>query len=115
MLRILVIDPEPLVQRAVRRALDRKGYMVVTASNAKAALDAIEHYKIDIIMTEFNLDDMDGRQLRSKVIASHPEIAFIFCTSLTGGEDAEHFLKEHHTLIKPFGLDDVESILEAVA
>src|SRR5215216_434558 len=60
MTRLLVVDDEPQILRALRISLHARQYDVVTAGTGRGALDAaIEAYP-DLVILDLGLPDMDG-------------------------------------------------------
>ena len=57
--RVLVIDDEPQLLRALRINLSARGYEVSTAAGATALRAAAEH-RPDVIILDLGLPDMDG-------------------------------------------------------
>lgn len=61
--RLLVVDDEPQILRALNPGLSAGGYDVVTASNASGALQAIASQAFDVIILDLGLPDLDGKQV----------------------------------------------------
>jgi len=61
--RILVVDDEAAIVRAVQTNLGRHDFRVETASNAQEALDAVARVHPDLILLDLGLPDMDGLQV----------------------------------------------------
>src|SRR5262245_12062107 len=58
---ILVVDDDAKIVRLVRTYLERDGFMVVTAADGPAALDAIERYRPALVVLDLMLPELDGR------------------------------------------------------
>ena len=58
--RILVVDDEPQILRAVRTNLSRHGYQVDVASTGRQALDLHARRRPDLVLLDLGLPDMDG-------------------------------------------------------
>lgn len=58
---ILVVDDDAKIVRLVRTYLERDGFMVVTASDGPAALDAIERHAPALVVLDLMLPELDGR------------------------------------------------------
>jgi two-component system KDP operon response regulator KdpE len=58
--RILIVDDEPNIIGTVAPLLRAKGYDVRTALTGRAALEAVERDKPDLIVLDLGLPDMDG-------------------------------------------------------
>ncbi len=66
--RILIIDDEPAVRRALRTQLERAGYQVTEAPDGRAGLELHAADPADLIITDLFMPDFDGietiRELR---------------------------------------------------
>jgi two-component system KDP operon response regulator KdpE len=60
MTRVLVVDDEPQIVRALRITLHARQYQVVTASNGAEALQSTQEEKPDVVILDLGLPDMDG-------------------------------------------------------
>jgi two-component system, OmpR family, KDP operon response regulator KdpE len=60
MTRLLVVDDEPQILRALRINLHARQYDVVTAGTGKGALDAATEAHPDLVILDLGLPDMDG-------------------------------------------------------
>ena len=58
--RVLVIDDEPQILRALRINLSVRGYEVITAATGAAALKVAAEQHPDVIVLDLGLPDMDG-------------------------------------------------------
>ncbi len=63
MSRILVVDDEPQILRALRINLSVRGYEVVTASTGAGALRAAAERPPDVVVLDLGLPDMDGTEV----------------------------------------------------
>ena len=61
--RILVADDEQMLRTALSRMLGKLGYDVVAAENGRAALDSIKRQRIDVVITDINMPELDGMEL----------------------------------------------------
>jgi two-component system KDP operon response regulator KdpE len=58
--RVLVVDDEPLIRRALTATLDAAGYDVTTAADGAGALTAAALRQPDAVVLDLRLPDMDG-------------------------------------------------------
>src|SRR5262245_17209516 len=58
--RILIVDDEPNIIGTVAPLLRARGYDVFSAMTGRAALEAVERDKPDLIVLDLGLPDMDG-------------------------------------------------------
>ena len=67
--RVLVVDDEPLIRRALTASLSAAGYDVTTAADGAGALSAAALRQPDAVVLDLRLPDMDGvevcRRLRA--------------------------------------------------
>jgi two-component system KDP operon response regulator KdpE len=59
-LRVLVVDDEPQIRRALRVALRANGYDVAEAETGEEALDALAARPPDVVILDLGLPDVDG-------------------------------------------------------
>ena len=106
--RILAVDDEPAILRAVQINLGRHDFQVETASNAQEALEAFAKTRPDLVLLDLGLPDMDGldviRAIRTR--ANTPIVVL-------SARDAEHDkvaaldLGADDYLTKPFGINEL--------
>jgi CheY-like chemotaxis protein len=102
--KILVVDDDPDALRMLRVILENLGYGVVCAGTGKEALEKMENGKIDLVLLDVVMPDMDGytffQTLRSDINKrSIPVIV------LTGKPDMKEIFKIEGVSIvmdKPF-------------
>lgn len=84
--RILVVDDEENVCKALRRTLKRDGYDVVTAGCPAEALEMLKREKFDLILSDHLMPEMTGLELLKLVHDRHPDMMRMM---LTGHADIE--------------------------
>jgi len=106
--RVLVVDDEPPILRAVRAYLTRRDFQVETAETGAQALDAYARRRPDLILLDLSLPDLDGceviRRVRDR--GNTP----IIVLSVRGAEQdkvAALDLGADDYLTKPFGVDEL--------
>jgi two-component system KDP operon response regulator KdpE len=106
--RILVVDDEPGILRAVQTNLGRRDYRVDTADSGRAALETYQRVRPDLVLLDLGLPDMDGldvlRAIRERastpiVVLSAREAERDKVTALDLGAD--------DYLTKPFGVNEL--------
>jgi two-component system phosphate regulon response regulator PhoB len=60
---ILVVDDDSAVRDVLRFCLERAGYLVTTATQARGALGEIDHFIPDLVLLDLGLPDMNGLEL----------------------------------------------------
>ena len=114
MKRILVVDDSRMNCVVVKQALTTL-YDVSIVNSGQAALDFLQNEKVDLILMDIEMPQMDGRET-VKRIKENPEWAKIPVIFLTGKNDRESVMKV--TALKPEGYllksMDSESIIKAI-
>ena len=62
-MRILVVEDEPDLARAIAAGLRREGYAIDIAADGQSALDRLAVNSYDLITLDLNLPDIDGREV----------------------------------------------------
>jgi DNA-binding response OmpR family regulator len=65
--RVLVVDDEPMVREVVTQYLEREGFIVETAQDGEAALEAIRTRQPDLIVLDVMLPQQDGFSVLNEV------------------------------------------------
>src|SRR3954465_3730641 len=87
--RILLVDDEPTQRLIMARLLKRAGYDVETASNGKEALVKIDAGDFQLMITDWEMPEMDGIALCSALRASK-RAGYIYTILLTARDAVEH-------------------------
>jgi two-component system chemotaxis response regulator CheY len=84
---ILIVDDSIVVRAALRAALANHGFDVICASGGKEALNCVQQgVAIDLIVTDFNMPDLDGDRLIEQ-LRHTPQARRTPILVLTGGMD----------------------------
>lgn len=80
---VLVVEDEVFLRRLFSAALGQKGFQVMTAGNGQEALDHLAAHHVDLIMTDWNMPGMGGRELiatiKGQVGSDRPPIIVLSC------------------------------------
>ncbi len=111
--RVLVVDDEPHICEAVKKALARVGYSVDAAPNAEAALVRLEQTQIDLVLCDIKLPGIDGIELTERIKESHPETVVIMITGYASIESAVASIKRGAVdyLCKPFDPEELRRVV----
>ncbi len=72
--RILVVDDEPAICRALSIALTRAGYDVLTAQSGDAALSMLAAERVDVMVIDLRIPDTRGDVVFELAAATHPHL-----------------------------------------
>jgi DNA-binding NtrC family response regulator len=113
--RILIVDDEASLRTALFRALDRKGYQVITSASAKEAETVGSTDKaLDLAIVDLRLPDGDGIELMQKLRVLHPNIQVIILTGHASIESAVEATRKgaFHFVTKPCNLDEIMTLVD---
>jgi CheY-like chemotaxis protein len=93
---VLVVEDEKGLRELAKRLLDRQGYTVLLAANAKEALQLFEqNASIDVVLTDVVMPGASGPQLTERLVEQRPALKVIYMSGYT--EDAI----VHHGILDP--------------
>jgi two-component system KDP operon response regulator KdpE len=112
--KVLVVDDEPRIARALRINLTARGYEVVTAHDGTAALRAAADAKPDVVVLDLGLPDLDGRTV-IEGLRGWTSIPIIVLSARTDSGDKVAALDAgaDDYVTKPFGMDELLARLRA--
>lgn len=106
--RILVVDDEPAIQRALRTILTSHGFQVELAETARQGLESYLHHRPDLILLDLGLPDADGlaviQELRTQ---GNTPIVVLSVRGAESDKVAALDLGADDYLTKPFGVDEL--------
>jgi PAS domain S-box-containing protein len=111
---LLVEDAQPILNLVIRM-LENFGYKVLAASSPAEAIRAAaeDPDRIDLLLTDVVMPEMNGRDLAKRISALRPEIKCLFMSGYMDGVIAElGMLKEEtHFIQKPFSVQTLAAKL----
>jgi nitrogen-specific signal transduction histidine kinase/ActR/RegA family two-component response regulator len=115
--RVLVIDDEVAICRALKRVL--AGHEVVALSDSREGLARLGNDDFDVVICDLMMPGMSGYKLYAAACAARPSLRtrFVFVSGGALSEEASRFLKtcECPVLPKPFANADVLDAVDRVA
>ena len=108
--RILVVDDERDICRALEFLLSREGYKVATAYSGQDALKKIEGEDFDLVITDLKMEGISGMEVLEKAVAMRPTLIIIMITAFASVESAVEAMKKGagDYIVKPFINEDVK-------
>ena len=118
-IRIMVVDDMSTSRGLITQALDAFGVShVTTAENGKDALQILASKPAHLVISDYNMPEMDGLQLLHYLRASPKTkgIGFVLITGRAEQQIIDHGKKlgMNNYLKKPFQPDDLRNCIEAV-
>jgi len=115
--RILIVDDEAHVIRVLRLVLEREGYQVEGAADGFEALDKMQTRRPDVMVSDIQMDGMNGRELCHAARERYPDEPFLILvmTSMTASGEREWVrkLKNVEFLEKPLSPRQLSTRLAA--
>jgi DNA-binding response OmpR family regulator len=116
--RVLIVDDEPAIRRALELALTRDGFEVVTAASGADAQAVLDARPVDVMLVDLRIPDMRGDVIYHLAAALQPHLASA-TVFLTGDvtERADSLIAACHCpfIRKPFELSEVIRTVRAMA
>ena len=112
--RVLVVEDDAALRDAMCDTIQYAGYRVLSASNGEEALWCLKRERVDLIVSDVQMDVMDGNTLLREAKALRPELPFVLVTAYGSIENAVKAMQEGAAdyLLKPF---EAEVLLEMVS
>lgn len=118
-LKILAVDDSPTMRRIIINTLKRAGFNnVVEATDGKDALAKMKVEKVDFIITDWNMPEMDGltfvSNIRSK--SEYKELPVLMVTTRSVKDDILEAMKAgvNNYIVKPFTPDTLKEKIESI-
>lgn len=118
-LRILLIDDDAAVRETVEAMLMRLGHAVTTAGNGLEGLQKLRIEVPDVVVTDIIMPEKEGIETIMEIRRTHRDVKIV---AMSGGGPTRNMdflrfarrLGAHGVLAKPFGIDDLETVLAHV-
>jgi two-component system response regulator FlrC len=116
-LPVLVVEDDADLREALVDTLELSGFSVVEASDGETALDVLRREPVGLVVSDAQMQPMDGYTLFSHVKDRYPGLPFVLMTAYGVIERAIELLRAgaSHYLLKPFEpqrlIDEVERFL----
>ena len=79
--RLLLVDDDPGLLKLLGMRLVSEGYSVLTAESGPEALRTLSRDKVDLVVSDLRMDEMDGLQLFSEIQKVQPGMPVIILTA----------------------------------
>jgi two-component system, chemotaxis family, chemotaxis protein CheY len=116
---VLVVDDQQSMRGICKYILTQLGFTnVIEAKSGRDALSKLEHQNVDLIISDWNMEDIDGLTLL-RVIRKHPKttnMPFIMATGRSDKEQVKEAISSgvNNYIIKPFDASTMKKRIEAV-
>jgi phosphoserine phosphatase RsbU/P len=90
-LRILVVDDQDMQRLIVRRKVEKLGHLVVEARNGLSALQMLAEQPVDMVISDWVMDGMDGTQL-CRTLRSRTDLPYVYFILMSSRDAREDLL-----------------------
>ncbi|WP_028645521.1 response regulator [Nocardioides sp. URHA0020] len=114
MSKVLVVDDEPALARALAINLRAHGWEVVTAADGRSALDAAATEHPDVVLLDLGLPDLDGTEVLAG-LRGWSTVPIVVLSARQHGEDKVEALDlgADDYVTKPFAMNELLARLRA--
>jgi len=113
---VLIVDDEDATRNLCRDVVAEAGLRPRLASTTEQALDILEQFPVDIVITDLRVPELGGLELLKRIRETHPQAAVIVLTQYGTIESAVEAtrLGAADYVTKPFHVPELRSKLERV-
>jgi two-component system chemotaxis response regulator CheY len=118
-LEVLIVDDQPSMRGLTKYVLQQIGFQkIAEAKSGRDALLKIEVQNFDLVLSDWNMDDIDGLTLL-KIVRKHPKttrLPFIMATGQGDKEQVKLAIESgvNNYVLKPFDAATMRRKIEAV-
>ncbi|MCU7727138.1 response regulator [Actinoplanes sp. KI2] len=118
-MKILIADDSRVMRQIVVRTLRQAGFgehSLIEASNGREALDLAKAEKPDLILSDWNMPEMNGMELLRQLRAAGNEVKFGFVTSESTPEmkDQAAHAGALFFIVKPFSPERFDEVFSPI-
>ncbi|MGB0680480.1 MAG: sigma-54-dependent transcriptional regulator, partial [Polyangiales bacterium] len=112
--RVLVVDDEANARAALAELLEDEGYQCRTAADGEAALQQMDAFDPDVVLTDLKMPRLDGIGVLEHGRLAHPHAVFVVITAFGSIDTAVTSMKKgaDHYLTKPLDVEALSEVLQ---
>ncbi len=115
---ILIIDDDITIRKILSHNLTKKQYRVIEAENANKGFEQLSNNKVDLVLCDVTMEDMDGYTFCKKVRENenYRVLPFVFVTAKDSMEDKSRAMDAggDDIITKPFNVDELTLKVQAL-
>ncbi|MEN9360473.1 MAG: hypothetical protein RL095_2008 [Verrucomicrobiota bacterium] len=108
---LLIVDDEELIRELLRRHFSFQGFQVLSAADGEEALMILAEQKVDVVISDIMMPNMDGTELIQRIRAEYPIMRVIMMTGYVSMSNLLICLQNQAdtVIFKPFkSLDELD-------
>ncbi len=101
---ILIVDDEDIILTVISKSLEREGFKTLKAKSGKEALKFLEEKKVNLVISDIIMPEMNGMELLANIKVNYPDIPVLMITGYTGKYNSDKVIAEGADgyIMKPF-------------
>jgi len=113
---ILIVDDEENTRIGLSKLLTQEGFEVGSAANGNEALDYLGQKKVNLVISDINMPDMNGLTFLRELSRKFPSINVIMITAYGGVESYLEAMNlgAYEYLHKPVRLEELRSVMKKI-
>ncbi|MEC8858539.1 MAG: sigma-54 dependent transcriptional regulator [Pseudomonadota bacterium] len=111
---VLIVEDNPQLRDALSDTLDYAGYNVLSAESGDEALSALASQAVDMVVSDINMDGMDGHELLQRIRGRFPALPVVLITAFGSIGSSVRAMREGAVdyLLKPFKPEQLLATVE---
>ncbi len=111
---ILIVEDDEQLREAICDTCEIAGYSVVCAEHGQAALTRLNEYQFKLVISDIQMQPMDGSELLQLIKQKQPELPVIVMTAYASIEKAVDIMRlgASDYLVKPFDADVLQQVIK---
>lgn len=108
-IRVLLVDDEPSIRRALRTPLNEMGFATTEASRGEEAIQLLQSQSFDIVLLDVNMPGIGGMKTLARLRGMAPRLPILMLTVVDGEEEKVAALEcgADDYITKPFSIREV--------
>ena len=108
-IRVLIVDDEPAIRRAIRPSLMELGFQIFEASRGEEALQLLRSTPVDVVLLDINMPGIGGIETLRRIRSSAPRLPVLMVTVRDGEEEKVEALElgADDYVTKPFSIREL--------
>ncbi|WP_333656187.1 sigma-54-dependent transcriptional regulator [Dissulfurispira sp.] len=114
--KILIVDDEPDICKALEFLLKREGYTVTSVNSGEDAIEKLKTESFDVVITDLKMGRVGGMTVLEKSKEINPEAPVIMMTAFASIESAVEAMKRGAIdyIVKPFLNEEIKLTIKKV-
>ncbi len=111
---VLIVEDDAILRDALLDTLGEGDHPVFAAGSGREALEILKCEDIGLVVSDIQMDPMDGNELLGKIREQHPALPAVLMTAYGTIESAVDVMRNGAVdfLVKPFQIDELKTIVD---